>query len=64
MTTTIGTPILWPLLTAGCCSEVIYAINVQIGTPNGRYSEVVVSSGLTVLVSLQGKVYKFLFKNL
>ncbi len=53
--TTLGTFNLWLLLTGGRCSEV--GLKTQIGTPKqqslqagSRYSEVVVSSGLTVSV--------------
>ena len=51
-TTTFGTQKLWPLLTSGCCSGVIYVLKVPNGTLNGvRYGEVVVIRrwlGLTV----------------
>ncbi len=54
-TTTLGTQILWPLLTGCRCSEVTLGCKPKNGTPKwqllqtgGRYSEVVVSSGLTV----------------
>ncbi len=45
-TITRKTQKLWPLLTGGRSSEVIYAIKVQNG---GRCRQVVVGSGLTVL---------------
>ena len=48
-TTTLGTLTLWPLLTGGSCSEVYCVIKSGNETQNGgRYSEVVVSPGLTV----------------
>jgi hypothetical protein len=55
-TATLGTLKLRPLLTGGRCSEVGYTIHFVIGPSiwwplwaGGRYSEVVVSSGLTLL---------------
>jgi hypothetical protein len=50
----LGTPKKWPLLTGGRCSEVIYVskwdLKMMVVIYGDRSSEVVVSSGLTVLV--------------
>jgi len=47
----------WPLLTGGRCSEVTCVVKAQYGTfklwlllTGGRYLEMVVNSGLTVIV--------------
>jgi len=54
-TTTLWTPIVWPLLTGGRFSEKLYVVKTKIGTSKwwsvlagGHYLETVVSSGLTV----------------
>jgi hypothetical protein len=56
ITATLGTLKLRPLLTGGHCSEVAYFIKIEIGPlkwwplyAGVGYSEVAVSSGLTVL---------------
>jgi hypothetical protein len=70
-TTTLGTQKEWPLLTGvtgGRCSEVIYVIKASQGTKKwwslwtgGRYSEMVVSSGLSVLLNYIWKRKEKLF---
>ena len=70
-TTTLGTSNLWPLLTSGRCSEVAMCYKYWNETPkwrslfaSGRYSEVVVNLGLTVLWSYFNFLVKILKKAL
>ena len=58
-TTTLGTLKFWPLMTDGRCSKVVNIIKIEIGPfkwwplqAGDHYSEVSVSSGLTVQLNL------------